>query len=424
MRKYLKKLPKEIKGLIKIARKVAAIKKMPAYLVGGFVRDLILGVTNLDLDIVVEGNGIIFAEGLASRLKARLIRHKRFATATVTLKPQIKIDIATARKESYPQAAELPLVAAGTLKEDLLRRDFTINAMAINIFPGNFGSLVDLFGGERDLRRRRLRVLHDLSFIDDPTRILRAIRFKERYNFNIEPATLKLLKEALRAKMLERVEPQRVRDDLILSLKERHPLKNIRRIQALAGFDFIFPGLRPSRGEYRFIRSIESQITWFRKVYSRRRALDTWLMYFMGLIDPLRVKDTEEVCKKFAFRRGETKRILSFKNIKRKFVLQLSKSRINPSRIFSLLEPLSYEAILLVKAKYKKPNLKKHIEDFFEIYNGIRIYVSGKDLGGMGVAPGPVYKKIFTRVLNAKLNGQVKTKEQELDLIRKLIKWS
>ena len=422
MRKYLEKLPEEIKGLIKIIRRVASMNKMPAYLVGGFVRDLILGVKNLDLDIVVEGSGIIFSEHLSRALKARLIRHKRFGTATVTVKPHIKIDIATARKESYPQAAALPVVTAGVLKEDLLRRDFTINAMAVSIFPGNFGSLVDLFGGEGDLRRRRVRVLHDLSFIDDPTRILRAIRFEQRYNFSIEPATLKLLKEAVRVKMLERVEPQRIRDDLVLALKEQRSLKNIRRIQALAGFDFIRRGLRPSKKDYSFMRSIEREITWFRRAYSRRRALDGWLMYFMGLIDSLGFKEAGGACKKFAFRRGETKRILSFKKIKKNFVAQLNKKRLSPSRIFSLLEPLSYEAILLLKAKYATPNLQRHIEDFFEIYNGMRIYVSGHDLGGMGLSPGPGYKKIFTRVLNAKLNGQVKTKEQELNLIGKLIK--
>lgn len=422
MRRYLEKLPEEIKGLIKVIRRVASINKMPVYLVGGFVRDLILGVNNLDLDIVVEGSGIIFAEQLSRTLKARLIRHKRFGTATLTLKPQIKIDIASARKESYPQAAGLPVVAPGVLKEDLLRRDFTINAMAVSIFPGNFGSLVDLFGGERDLRQGKVRVLHDLSFIDDPTRILRAIRFKERYNFSIEPATLKLLKEAVALRMLERVEPQRIRDDLVLALKEEHPLKNIRRIQALAGFDFIRRGLRPPKKDYCLMRSIERAIAWFRRTYSRRRALDTWLMYFMGLIDSLDVKKAAEACKKFAFRRGETKRILDFKKIKKGFPAQLNKKRLNPSRVFSLLEPLSYEAILLLKAKYANPNLQRHIEDFFEIYNGMRIYVSGHDLGGMGLSPGPGYKKIFTTVLNAKLNGRVKTKEQELSLIRKLIK--
>lgn len=408
--------------MLKTIRRVAVESKMPVYLVGGFVRDLILGARNLDLDVAVEGSGILFAERLAARFKARLIRHKRFGTATVALRHGIKIDIASARKESYPQAAELPVVSQGILKEDLFRRDFTINAMAVSIFPGNFGRLLDFFGGEADLRRGRIRVLHDLSFIDDPTRILRAIRFKERYNFHIEPATLKLLKEAIRAKMLERVEPQRLRDELVLLLKEPHPIKNISRIQALAGFNFILQGLRPSKKDYRLMHSIEREIAWFRRSYPQRRPLDTWLLYFAGLTDSLSARETIEVSEKFALRRGETKRLLSFKKLKKGFITRLNQKGLNPAGIFSCLEPLSYEVILLLKAKYRKPCLNRHIEDFFEVYNGMRIYVSGHDLGGMGLRPGPVYKKIFTRLLNAKLNGRVKSREEELALMRKLIK--
>ncbi len=422
MKKYLERLPKEIKDLIAIARRVASSQNLPAYLVGGFVRDLILGVKNLDLDIVLEGSGINFAEKLAMQLKAKLIRHKRFGTATVTVKPHLKIDVATARRESYPEPAHLPVVTGGKLKEDLLRRDFTINAMAIKIFPGDFGGLVDIFGGRRDLRNKRIRILHNLSFIDDPTRILRAIRFKERLGFRIEPHTLRLLKEAGKLKMLQKVEPQRVRDELILDLKEPRPIKNIRRMEALSGLDFISKGLRPSKSTYSFLHSIEKEINWFNRVHHSRRKLDTWLMYFMGLIDSLGAKEAKGICRSFALRRGEEIRIIRFKKGNKKFVSDLSKAKVSPCRIFSVLEPLSYEAILLIKAKYKNRFLKKHIEDFFEIYNGMRIYIGGHDLGNLGLPPGPAYKKIFTRVLNAKLNGRVRTKEEELALIKKLAK--
>jgi tRNA nucleotidyltransferase (CCA-adding enzyme) len=292
--------------------------------------------------------------------------------------------------------------------------------MAINITEKNFGKLIDLFNGKNNLHRKKIRILHNLSFIDDPTRILRAIRFEKRYNFRIELKTLKLLKEARRLKMLDKVQPQRLRDELILMLKEKHPLKEIRRIQELVGFSFIDTGLNVTKNTYKLLSSIESQINWFQSVYSQRRQLATWLIYFMGLIDSLSMADVKSICKKFVFRKGEEKIITTYKKIDTVFMRQLSKDKIRPSRIFSLLEPLSYEATLLIKAKSKNHNIKRHIEDFFKIYNNIRLHISGEDLRRLGIAPGPNYQKIFTKVLNAKLNGRVKTKEEELALISKL----
>lgn len=425
MRKYLNKLPREIQDLIHLAGGIADKKNMPAYLVGGFVRDLILGVKNLDLDIVVEGDGINFAEDFARKLKAKLIRHRRFGTATVIVfDSKIKVDIASARKEFYLQPACLPEVTNGTLKNDLARRDFTVNAMAVGINKENFGRLLDFFNGKNDLVRKKIRILHDLSFIDDPTRILRAIRFERRYNFRLEFKTQKCLKEAVKLKMLEKVHPHRLRDELILILKEVHPSRQIRRIQELVGFGFINPYLSISKKSYKLLSSIENQIIWFRRQYPGRRQMDTWLIYFMGLLDSSLIKDVKSICKKFAFRRGEEKRISTYKKIVRKLIRDLSQDRIKPSRIFTLLEPLSYEVILLVKAKYANPNIQRHIEDFFKIYNGLRICISGEDLHRLGIAPGPNYQKIFNKVLNAKLNGEARTKEEELALIKRLARTS
>jgi len=422
MREYLKKTPGEVKSLVYLAGDIASRMNLRIYLVGGFVRDLILGAKNLDLDIVVEGSGIKFAEKLALELKAKLTRHRRFGTATVILKSGLKIDIATARKEYYPEPAHLPCVSAGTLKDDLFRRDFTINAMAISISPEDFGQLIDFFGGRKDLNNKKIRILHNLSFIDDPTRILRAVRFEQRYNFKIEPRTLRALRGAVDSKILEKIEPQRVRDELILILKEQKPLLGLRRLKGLTGFSFIDSHLRLSKKTFSLLRSIEKEINWFNKVYHLRRLLDTWLIYFMGLVDSRNTRQLAGICHRFVFRKGEEKRILSFKRISHKFVLSLRRKRIKPSKIFSLLEPLSYEAILLLKAKYKNPVIQMHIEDFFEIYNGMRICISGEDLGRLGLPPGPKYKKIFVRVLNAKLDGIVKTREEELELIGALVK--
>ncbi|PIP21125.1 MAG: hypothetical protein COX40_01075 [Candidatus Omnitrophica bacterium CG23_combo_of_CG06-09_8_20_14_all_40_11] len=435
MKNYLNNLPKELQELIYLAADIASKNNMAVYLVGGFVRDLILGVKNLDLDIVVEGDGIKFAEALSGKLNVGLIRHRRFGTATVILKKHLKVDIATARQEYYPQPAHLPEVTCGVLKDDLMRRDFTINAMAISINRQDFGRFIDCFGGRQDLADKKIRVLHNLSFIDDPTRILRAIRFEQRYNFKIETNTLSFLRQANRLKMLEKVSRERLRDELILILKEGRPLKQLIRIKELIGFGFINSGLLLSKNTLASLKSIERQINWFKMKYPKRRHLDTWLIYFIGLIDALNINNIKLICKKFAFRRGEEKRVLTYKKLKPKFIKELSRDKIKPSRVFSLLEPLSYEVIILIKAKFspltspalagqnagENQNLKKHIEDFFEIYNGMRLYISGADLYKLGLAPGPYYQKIFHRVLNAKLDGLVKTKKEELELIKK---WS
>ena len=422
MRRYLKKLPDEARDLLFLIGDMAFVNNVRAYLVGGCVRDLLLAEKNLDLDIVIEGNGIKFAEELAGAFNTKLTRHKRFGTATLEfLNHRLKIDIATARKEFYPQPAHLPVVEPGSLKDDLRRRDFSINAMAVSINKDGFGELIDLFGGMKDLKNKKIRILHGLSFIDDPTRILRAIRFEQRYGFKIEPQTLKFLRKTVALFMLEKVEPQRIRDDLILILKEKAPLKVIKRLKKLTGFNFISPGLRIGDKSLRLLGSVEKQINWFKKAYPQRRILDTWVIYLMALLDALDVNSARKAMRKFVLRKGEDKRVLGYKKIGRKFTLDLKKAKNKPSKIFSLLEPLSYEVILLIKAKYKDSSIQCQIEDFFEIYNGMKIYSSGHDLRSLGLAPGPYYQKIFTKVLNAKLNGLVKTKEEELELIKGLI---
>ena len=420
MRKYLERLPKEILDVVYLAGGIASEKNLRVYLVGGFVRDLILGVKNLDVDIVVEGDGIRFAEELAKRLNVRLISHRRFGTATVFVSRHFKIDIATARKESYPAPASLPVVVPGNLREDLARRDFTINAMAIAISVRHFGQFIDFFGGRKDLRSRSIRILHAASFIDDPLRILRAIRFEQRYRFRIEAFTRRCLNDAVKLRMLEKIGPQRTRDELLLLLKERHPLSALRRLQKLAGLTFLHRKLRLTPKIGRLLDSVEKQVDWFQAFHGHRRPLDAWLLYFLGLTDTLTLHDIGSLCRKFVFLRGEEKRIVVYKKIHSGFIRRLSKTDLMPSRVCAMLEPLSYEAILMLLAKHRNVHLKRHIEDFLRVYNDVRIHVSGHDLKDLGIAAGPEYQKIFAKVLNARLNGKLHSKEDELQFIKRL----
>ena len=334
----------------------------------------------------------------------------------------MKLDIASARSEIYPQPASLPGIKSGTLKDDLFRRDFTVNAMAISINHSDFGVLIDHFSGKVDLASGKIRILHDLSFIDDPTRILRGIRFEQRYDFKIEPHTLKLLKEAVKQGMLEKVNPQRTRNELILIFKEKDPIKEIKRLGNLTGFVFISKKVLVTLKTYSLLNFAQKEIGWFKNLYWYHRHLDIWLIYFMAVIDKLSIQEVKNICKKFALKKGEEIRLLSFKDIESKLPANLNKKSLLSSGIFYMLEPLSYEVIILILAKYKTRNLLINIKVFFDFLNGMRILTSGHDLRKLGVVPGPGYQKLFTKVLEAKLNGKVSTKVQELELIRKLIK--
>jgi len=421
MKRYLNNLPRDILDLIYLAGDIAVKLRMHAYLIGGFVRDLFLGVPNFDLDIVIQGDGIKFASEFADYFNVRLTAHSRFGTATLITPERIKLDIATARTEVYPQPASLPQVFLGTIRDDLARRDFTINALAIDLLPENFGKLVDFYQGRQDLEAGIIRILHDLSFIDDPTRIIRAVRFEQRFKFKIEPHSLKLLKEAKRLGMLKRVSPHRLRDEVILILKEPCVKRCILRLESLVGLDFIHPHLRLNRINLRYLTAIKNVIDWFNNNFAiTHRALDSWLMYFIGLLaGALSVGEINQVCKKFALRRGEIKRIISYNRFSSRIALQLSKRNILPSQIYRLLEPLSFEVILLIKASYKNKFLNLNIEKFFKHYNGMRIYIRGEDLTKIGIAPSPDYKKILNRLLYLQLDGKINSKQEALEQVKK-----
>jgi len=436
MKEYLEILPEEIKEIIAKAFEVSMEIKMPAYLVGGFVRDLLLNYKYsanslsdsrdpgccVDLDIAVEGSGIIFAQNLGQKLKAELMTHERFGTATLVLRGFLKIDIVSTRKEKYPCSASLPEVSCGLLADDLLRRDFTINAMAINISDLLNPVLIDPYEGRKDLLKGKIRILHDLSFQDDPTRILRAIRFEQRFNFKIEPKTLYLLKDALKNGFLDKVSPHRIRDELILMLKEPRPLKQIRRLDSFYPLSFIHKKLKATKNTYDLFKSLEKEIAWFNSKFPGYRRLDSWLIYLTALLKDLTSLEIESVSAKFGLRKGEEKRIESFIRFNKRLIELLSKRKVPPVTIFNQLEPLSYETIILLRAFSANKNVKENIGNFLEVYNGLRLFISGKDLAGLGIIPGPKYQKIFSKVLEAKLSGQVKSLSQELEMIKELIK--
>jgi tRNA nucleotidyltransferase (CCA-adding enzyme) len=420
MNKYFARLPQELKKIISLARQVSLQTGMPAYLVGGSVRDLILGGKNFDLDITVQGDGVIFARRLAEKLKVELIIHERFKTATLILPQDFKLDVATTRSEIYPLPAALPQISAGGLREDLARRDFTINTLAVKIDSGRKNEIIDLFGGQTDLAAGKIRILHALSFKDDPTRVLRALRFSCRFGFKIEPKTLALLKTAINQGYLAKVNPHRLRDELILLLKENDPFKPIKALSSLGALSCIFPKLKVDRATQILFKRLTLQMDWLAENFPLRRPLDRWLVYFAILLAPLNPAQIKQAINRLGLRKGEAKRLLAYYQGRSKLIGVLSKKELAPDKIFYLVEPLSYETIILLKATVKNKNLQKHIFDFFSIYNGMRICVGGDDLRILGVLPGPEYQKILAKVLAAKLKGQVNGRQTELALVKKL----
>lgn len=242
------RVPAPLFSLLQKTGELAEQRRVRVYAVGGFVRDLLLGVPNLDLDLVVEGDGIRFAKALAQRYRARVTTHARFGTATVTLADGQTLDVATARIESYEAPGALPTVQRSSIKEDLRRRDFTINTLAIRLNPDHFGELVDLHGGLRDLQNKTIRVLHSLSFIDDPTRLFRAIRFEQRLNFQLDQDTVVLMKEAVSMKICHRLLANRLSTELHRVLSERRPTKTLARLADFNLLQFIHPRLKWTSG--------------------------------------------------------------------------------------------------------------------------------------------------------------------------------
>ena len=294
-----KRLPANTFNLIRKIGSLAEDNGISAYIVGGFLRDLLLDVENLDLDIVVESDAITFVKVLEDKINLDVITHRRFSTATITLPDGCKIDIASSRKEHYAYAAALPQIFFSSIKEDLNRRDFAINTLAVRINRDNFGQLLDLFDGQKDLTQRKIRVLHEKSFIDDPTRIFRAIRFEQRYNFKIEPKTFRLMRKSITARLLRKLSHFRLGREFILLLKEEKPLKAILRFNRLCGLKLIHPMIKlDKRAEVRL---------------KSPRPQDDWLVYFALLTRKLNEKQLEKLCRDFSLTRKDKQRLKSLR---------------------------------------------------------------------------------------------------------------
>jgi len=421
-------LPKDMLRVIKKIAELAEDQGYRAYLVGGFVRDLLLGVKNLDIDIVVEGDALKFANNASLAMNATLVAHKKFGTATLIMPKsakgaKLKIDIATARKEFYRQPAALPSVKFSSIKEDLYRRDFTINAMAVSINRSDFGELIDFFEGAKDLAAKRIRVLDEKSFIDDPTRIFRAVRFEQRYDFKIDDFTARLIRNAVKTRMFDKVSGERLRREIELLLKEKDPVKAIKRMKSLDELRFISPRIRFGAAEEAICGDIKRTAGFDGDYFSKERPVDISLVYFMAIIDGLALSDALKVCDRFMMRRADKLSIASAKKSGREIIALLSKKKsAKPSKVYSALEPLSSETLLFITAKCGGKLARNRIIEFLKKYKRVRLSIGGADLKRIGARPGPCFTEILKKTLYAKIDGLIYTRQDELAFASKELK--
>lgn len=411
-------LPDPLLKILKKAGDVASQEKMNVFLVGGFVRDLLLHVENLDVDLVVEGDGIRFAGALAEALQGQIHVFQKFGTAAVYLS-DYKIDIATARSEYYARPAALPEVVGTSLKQDLYRRDFTVNAMAVKLNDPDFGKLVDFFGGQRDLQHGVLRVLHNLSFVDDPTRIFRAIRFEQRYHFHMESHTEKLLKQAIQSGEIRNLSMERVREELKLIFSEANPIPAVKRMRQLKMLPLIHPTLKLSEKMLHAMAEIPKALSEF-KTFAPDESATPWLIYAIALFSELDETSVNDILRIFKWS-NEEKDAFSFLLSDWKQNLQRW-NRTQPvaiSAVVDFLFPAALEGILFLYAASQSAMMRERIQKFFIEWRKVQPFLSGKDLQDLGLEPGPRYKTLLNKLKALQLDGEIGSRDEALEFLRK-----
>ena len=412
-------LTKEVTVLLRTIGEVAETNGYTAYAVGGFVRDLLLRIKNFDLDIVVEGDGIKFAKELAAHFGGTVRTHEKFSTALVIMPDGFNIDVATARLEYYEYPAAMPTVELSSLKLDLYRRDFTINAMAINLNPEKFGTLVDFFNSQTDIKERRIRILHNLSFVEDPTRIFRAIRFEQRMGFAIGQHTEKLLKNAVKMNLFNRFFGHRCFTELKLIFSEENPIPAIRRMSEFDLLKFILPGLKFDKRMENDLEETRRAMAWYKLLYLDEPCRQ-WHVYLLSILARSTYNDLKVFCIKFEFTERNKNELLNEKAATDKILQELSRTRrLRVSEIYWLLQERSHESLLYLIAMARKKTAKKAVSHFVTHLRHYKTHIQGVDLKKMGYKSGPIYKTILNHLLEAKLDGEVESRADEKKFIRK-----
>jgi tRNA nucleotidyltransferase (CCA-adding enzyme) len=386
----------------------AAAEQGGVYLVGGTVRDLLLGEPGFDVDLAVEGDGQAFARALAAELGGRVHPHDAFGTAVVEYGDGERVDVVTARRERYAAPAALPTVEPSTIEDDLFRRDFTINAMAAALAGPETGSLLDPFEGRRDLEAKTIRVLHDRSFVDDPTRIFRALRYASRYGFELDEHTAALAREAIEAGLVGRLSPARLRDELVLLLDEPRADEAFALLEAFGADRAIHLGLAADVAG----RDLFRRLVALRDRYAL--AIPSWRLGLAALARS--VPEPRAWLAGLKLRRQDAQAIEAAVTAGPRLADELREQR-DPAEVVALAEPQPPDAPLFALALEDVPAL----HDYFERLRNVRLEVDGADLAELGLAESPRVGEVLSELRRRKLNGELDGRDSELAAARELI---
>jgi tRNA nucleotidyltransferase (CCA-adding enzyme) len=411
------RLPRKIIQLLKELGHTADLLGYNAYLVGGMVRDVFLKRPNLDVDIVIEGDGIHFATEYAQHHDVRVRSHKKFGTAMLIFPDGFKVDVATARMEYYESPGAPPIVKTSSLKMDLYRRDFTINTLAIKLNKRHYGTLIDYFGAQIDIKDKVLRVLHNLSFVEDPTRVLRAIRFEQRFGFKIGKLTLSLIRHAVKANYFKEVSAKRLFLELRLILKEDDPIKAVDRMSEFELLKFISPQIQLDRAMAELLQEIKRVIAWYHLLFLDE-PVEPWKVYWCGLTSQLDGKSMKALALDMGMTSLEEKDLVSQQIAVPALLEALYKMDGDNYDLYTLLQPYDTELLLYAMARANSEQIRRLLSLYFTKLKGTKIHLRGKDLVAMGHPPGPLYRRILDSLLEARLNALIKTREDEIRFVR------
>jgi tRNA nucleotidyltransferase (CCA-adding enzyme) len=420
-----KHLPKRSIEVLHNLGKTGDELELSVYAVGGFVRDLLLGHQNSDVDVTVNGDGILFAETFGEQFGCRVKGHQKFGTAVIIFPDGFKIDVASTRLEYYVSPGALPTVERSSLKMDLYRRDFTVNTLAIQLNKESFGHLIDYFGAYRDLQERVIRVLHNLSFVEDPTRVFRAIRFEQRLNFKIAKHTEDLIKNAVKMDFLDRLGGKRLLSELVQILREKEPLRGISRMASFSLFRFIHPELELTHEMRALLEEVRYVVSWFELLYLDR-PWERWAVYFLALCSPLSDDQFWGTCTRLAVNEHYKEKLVEMRREGDELLNSMERrlgqqGSLENSEIYFFLRGLPVEVLLYHMAKSRSAETKRIISLYFTKLEDIRADITGQDLKKLGVAQGPRYRELLDAVLSAKLNGRVTSREEQLAYVKELI---
>ena len=423
------RLPQDLVSILQEAGKLGDELSMPVYLVGGFVRDLLLKQENLDIDFSVEGDGIHFAEELAKRLHGRVRPHQKFKTAIVFYKNpagrEMHLDVATARLEYYEYPAALPTVELSSIKMDLYRRDFTINALAIQLNEKRFGMLIDPFGAQRDIKEKKISALHSLSFVEDPTRILRAVRFERRFEFRISGQTERLIKNALQLDMINKLSGSRLFNELKHVFDEKDVPACLRRMDGWKLLRMVHPMLRLTPARDILVASIDEVLAWYRLLYKDPMPRN-WVVYLLGLTDNAKYPEVSALLDRLSFIERAKTDFMGLRESSRrasgKLAVLQREGAVSMSALYETLKPVDIEGLLYLMARHgQEHNIGQDISLFLTRLKDVKVDINGMDLAGLGETPGPLFGEALKHVLSAKLDGLARTKDEQIALASRFL---